>query len=312
MPYFVLMCGLSGSGKSTFAQKLKEKGYEVLSSDDLRQELWGDASDQQKPGLVFNELNKRTVEKLRAGKNVVYDATNTSAKRRERLLNVINSSCKEKVYKVCAMVLSHPGLCVERARFREERPVEPRVVIRQLMNFEIPHFIEGWDEIQIYCNSVGSFVLPHLEFLRETSQDNMHHSLSIGEHMEKAAAIAVNSPRITDEADKDIVYKAARYHDIGKYFTKVFRDRKGNFSSEAHYFGHQNVGAYFYLLSEIKGITVYFKGDNVPVLDTALLILHHMDHFIYEKVGLARLYQKLGPRLTQMLLAVEKADIDAH
>ena len=42
---------------------------------------------------------------------------------------------------------------------------------------------------------------------------------------------------------------AAYYHDIGKVLTKDYHDSKGNKTEHAHYYGHENAGAYF-MLSE--------------------------------------------------------------
>lgn len=42
MVEFIMLVGLPGSGKSTYAEKLKEKGYIIHSSDAIREELTGD------------------------------------------------------------------------------------------------------------------------------------------------------------------------------------------------------------------------------------------------------------------------------
>jgi len=50
-------------------------------------------------------------------------------------------------------------------------------------------------------------------------------------------------------SDESLV-TAALLHDIGKKFTKAYKDLKGIPTVEAHYYGHQNVSAYlslFYL-----------------------------------------------------------------
>ena len=47
MANMIMMCGLPGSGKSTYAEKLEEEGYIIHSSDKIREEL-GDVNDQSK------------------------------------------------------------------------------------------------------------------------------------------------------------------------------------------------------------------------------------------------------------------------
>lgn len=55
--YFV--CGIPGSGKSSWAEANKEKlDFVIHSSDAIREEL-GDINDQSKNELVFTTLHKR-------------------------------------------------------------------------------------------------------------------------------------------------------------------------------------------------------------------------------------------------------------
>ena len=42
MPELIMLVGLPGSGKSTYAAQYKVKGYHVHSSDDIREELFSD------------------------------------------------------------------------------------------------------------------------------------------------------------------------------------------------------------------------------------------------------------------------------
>ena len=76
MAKFIMLAGLPGSGKSTYAEELvRKEGFVVHSSDKIREEL-GDVNDQSKNEQVFTILHKRIKEDLRSGKNVIYDATN--------------------------------------------------------------------------------------------------------------------------------------------------------------------------------------------------------------------------------------------
>ena len=89
MSKFMMLVGVSGCGKSTIAAELAKDGTVIYSSDAMREEMWGNAEDQQQPGVIFDELNKRTIASLKAGIDVIYDATNLSAKRRTSLLRHI-------------------------------------------------------------------------------------------------------------------------------------------------------------------------------------------------------------------------------
>lgn len=82
-PYFVMMVGLPGSGKSTYAKELADEMRAIIcSSDAIREELCGDENSQDKNEDVFKILHSRIKECLRKGVNVIYDATNINSKRR--------------------------------------------------------------------------------------------------------------------------------------------------------------------------------------------------------------------------------------
>lgn len=81
-PFLIMMCGLPGSGKSTFAENsitvtsgVKQYKPVIHSSDGLRKEIYGNESTQGDANKVFGELHKRIKNDLIAGKDVIYDAT---------------------------------------------------------------------------------------------------------------------------------------------------------------------------------------------------------------------------------------------
>ena len=237
---FFMLVGISGSGKSTFAEKIKHWGelekedVEIFSSDEIRKELYGDASIQKDHEKVFRILHKRVKEALSQGKTAVYDACNLSAKRRKAFLQEIQ---KYKTSKSCIVIASDYDSCVENQKKRDRKvPVE--VIKKQIKSFEFPDWkLEGWDFVY-YISPFHNFSLEEeLEKLRGISHDNPHHSLTIGEHMLLAEKLAKE-----DGAPK-VVVSACRYHDIGKGFCKEFKNYKGEPSEIAHYYGHQNVSA---------------------------------------------------------------------
>lgn len=64
-PYFVMMVGLPGSGKSTYAKELADEMRAVIcSSDAIREELRGDENSQDKNEEVFKILHSRIKECL--------------------------------------------------------------------------------------------------------------------------------------------------------------------------------------------------------------------------------------------------------
>ena len=65
MSKLFMLIGIPGSGKSTASQKLSEiYNAPIYSSDDIRKELYGDASVQDNPKKVFDILHKRIIEGL--------------------------------------------------------------------------------------------------------------------------------------------------------------------------------------------------------------------------------------------------------
>ena len=66
MNNLIFLVGVPGSGKSTYAKKILEAKPDAVwvSSDAIREELWGDANDQQQPSSVFGEMFKRAVAAL--------------------------------------------------------------------------------------------------------------------------------------------------------------------------------------------------------------------------------------------------------
>ena len=87
-PKFYVMVGLSASGKSTISKEIaKEKDCVIVSSDNIRGEICEDGViDQSKNDEVFKIFHQRIRDNLKAGKNVIADATNINMKARRSLL----------------------------------------------------------------------------------------------------------------------------------------------------------------------------------------------------------------------------------
>src|SRR5699024_6813494 len=92
------LCGLPASGKSTFAQELEDESTIILSSDDIREELFDNINHQDNNKKVFETMNQRAQDLLKLGKNVIYDATNTNRKRRVHLINNVLKADECEVY----------------------------------------------------------------------------------------------------------------------------------------------------------------------------------------------------------------------
>lgn len=305
-PVFTMMVGLPYSGKSVYAEKLRNNtGAVVHSSDTVREEILGDIQDQTQNAKVFDELHRRVRRDLADGRNVVYDATNINYKRRMHVLQMVG---KTQCEKVCVFMATPFADCIERRKHRD-RVVPYEVVERMYKSIWIPHRYEGWDRIEIvYPDDCPIRPLSEL-FYNENSplnidQDNPNHTLTVMEHCTKTYE--------TLQAATVRLQWAALLHDIGKPFTKSFVNSKGETTDIAHYYNHQHVSAYESLFY------CHWKKPYLPVtLDVAALIQWHMRPFEIAKMpnsALAdkKLHDLIGTDLYIELMELHKADRAAH
>ena len=125
MPELIFLIGISGSGKSTFASQMRH--IQIVSSDSIREELFGYESIQANPGKVFDIAHKRVRHFLESGMDVIFDATNVSAFARNSLLSFIRDvPCK----KTCVFFSTTPEVALERQKMRS-RQVPEEAIRRQ-------------------------------------------------------------------------------------------------------------------------------------------------------------------------------------
>jgi protein phosphatase len=110
----VLLVGVAGSGKSTFAKK-HFKHTEVISSDECRALVSDDPNNQAATKDAFDVLGYIASKRLAAGKLIVIDATNVQQHARRNLLNL----AKEFHCLPVAIVINTPEkICIERNQKR--------------------------------------------------------------------------------------------------------------------------------------------------------------------------------------------------
>ena len=149
-----VMVGASGSGKSTFAKELNKLFFntEIVSSDRVREELWGNESDQQNPKKVFDyceELVCYHADVL--DENVIFDATNLFKKYRKRWVEL----GKEYFYKTVAIWCNTSKANCIANQDKRERQVPTNIVERQWDSCEPPRLDEGFDEVWIVTEEMG-------------------------------------------------------------------------------------------------------------------------------------------------------------
>lgn len=152
----VVLVGVSGSGKSTFAAR-NFGPFETLSSDFCRGLVSNDTNDQAATAAAFDVLNHIAGHRLDAGLLTVVDATNVQPAARKALVALARAHDVLPV----AVVLDVPEqVCLERNRSRADRDLPAHVVRRQRdmlrrslrglsrEGFRTVHVLRGVDEVE--------------------------------------------------------------------------------------------------------------------------------------------------------------------
>ncbi len=123
----VVLIGVSGSGKSTFARS-HFRPTEVISSDFCRGLVADDENDQSATPEAFELLHYIVGKRLKAGRLTVVDATNVQPDARKQLVAV----AREYDVLPVAIVLDVPeSVCVARNATRPDRDFGAHVIRRQ-------------------------------------------------------------------------------------------------------------------------------------------------------------------------------------
>lgn len=291
-PTLILLVGIPGSGKTTYAKKYIEENENTihLSSDSIRAELYGDESIQGNPNEVFSLMQKRAIDTLNNGQSVVYDSTAVTRKDRAGII----ATCPKFAKIECHIIWAPIETCIERDAARE-RTVGKEVIDRMLKRFQGPWYDEGIHEIKVIRPdhfNYGQYLTDVFEAMK-IPHDNPHHTLDIYEHCCEAENYVYDSGK----DDTGLIALAAMMHDTGKPYVKAFVDSKGNPCETAHYYQHQCVGAW---------IAYGLCGESVTV-DVAWLVSVHMDPFLNTKY-----YNKLPFYLKKQVDLLHEADVNAH
>ena len=148
----IVLIGIPGCGKSTFADHARnEAGMTVISTDEIREELTGEAGSQERNKDVFPLAYGRTRRALEEGKDVVFDATNVTRSSRKQVLSCIPDRNSIRVTYVWFDVPL--AKCIQRNRTRDRQVPEP-VIKRFSSHFETP-LIGGEDFDRIVVSFSG-------------------------------------------------------------------------------------------------------------------------------------------------------------
>lgn len=291
-PTLYIMCGLSGSGKSTIATQIANENPStvIVSSDAIREELTGNYEDQEHNEEVFKIFHDRIRKNLENKKNVIADATNLTMKSRRAIMMKVNGL---EVHKVC-VIISKPFEQCKIDNLNREHPVPNEILDKQIRRFQIPFYEEKFDEIQIYNLSIRGYMVNDisLEKMKGFDQKNQHHTMDLFEHCKYVSRLF--STKYAYPARFRI---GALYHDLGKLSTQTF-DENGI----AHYYQHHCYGSYQYM-------TAMYHVDSDVVLDTCFLINYHMMPFGWDTdKARQRWKERFGEYKYKMLLDFNECD----
>ena len=137
----VVLSGIPASGKTTYRKKFEKLDFDVVCPDDIREDLYGNASIQGDGNKVFETAYTRLkLIGMRDG-HAVFDATNCSAKRRAEFVSEMRD-----YYDIIVCHYFRPNLERALAQNSQRDRVVPTSVIRRMANqWEEPTTVEGFD-----------------------------------------------------------------------------------------------------------------------------------------------------------------------
>lgn len=135
IPTLEILIGISGSGKSTYTKH--KINYAVVSTDKIREELFGDPSIQDNPRKVFRIAYNRVLYNIENGKNTIFDTTNLKPRDRRRLVYYLKGNNLN--FTINYTIFKRPlELCIKRAAARKINPISEDIVRKQYGKLTMP------------------------------------------------------------------------------------------------------------------------------------------------------------------------------
>ena len=149
-PILHVLAGLPGSGKSTQLDKMIKPETHIVCPDNIRGELYGYGIKGVALKLlvekeVWEIAHAKVIAFLKLGKNVIFDATNLTKKRR---LPLIEMARKHDATVKCVYLNVNPLISLVRNDGRRKH-VPPEVILRMFADTEEPMEDEGFDSVEI-------------------------------------------------------------------------------------------------------------------------------------------------------------------
>ena len=157
MARLILLIGLPGSGKSTLAQRLLAESpcQQLISTDTIRRQLFGDEAIQGPWLLVWREVQRQFQQAVTSTQAAIYDATNAQRRHRREVIALARAT---GFTHITGLWLDTP-IWLSLARNKKRSRQVPEDVIfrmhRQLRDAP-PTLQEGLDRLIRYNQVAGS------------------------------------------------------------------------------------------------------------------------------------------------------------
>lgn len=299
MTVIKMLIGVAGVGKSTYIKRHKTEKSLVLSSDELRIELFGDLEAGNAPEaipVVFKTLHERMKEALLSKQydTIFYDATNLNRKLRKGFYEQF-----KKYAEIEAIVLVKPlATILEQNAQRSGFAKVPESVIRRMYeSLQVPRISVDCDKIEV----IGDFedFAKEIAMIKGMKHDSPYHAEDVDTHIQ----MTIDGAKAQEPSTyytKDEIVTLAELHDLGKGITKKPSQSRGvahDYFVEVHgshsmFDNHANVGAMYALVkfkeelnkSNLKIIEAIYQHMNAHngfsekmikkhKLDNSLLVL---------------------------------------
>ena len=154
-PWYILMVGLPGSGKSTIIKKMKHPdNYSILSTDWYIEKFAESVNKtytevfQDAIGLATKTFNYELIAHLDLGFNIIHHQTNLSIGKRKSVLAKIPNN----YYKICCHVICNLDELKIRLAHRPGKIITPELLESMCQQYESPILEEGFDYVE-ECNT---------------------------------------------------------------------------------------------------------------------------------------------------------------
>lgn len=291
---FIMLVGLPGSGKSTWAKNYaaEHNEFKIISSDKIREELYPNLDycniDNNK---VFKLTDEKVMQELKVGNSVIYDATNLSKLRRNILMEI--RSKFPDVTITIRFFNEEIETCLKRDSEREAC-VGVNSILRlakSYTSFYIEVLDKLVDTIEINkCNEMNHYYYSLLVKAKNTNQKNPYHLKNLYKHIISVKKKLLSNSLIYSTTLWTIYGDVAMFHDLGKLFSGTHFNSLGKYDKFLHYYNHENISSYLYdvcvLSKQAKIFYTDIRADIYKFYPQAL-IERHMAENVNNKRNIA-------------------------